>query len=244
MENSQYEVLENKNGDCVVKDKQYNKFYFQKKFFASKKYEFENKRKICWEWKDNLLLVGIGLSLISIINVFCNYYVIYNSEIRFGRLEYIESMIFVVLNVVLHEMAHYYVLKFYGRNVGKIRLKFYLKIFPCIVTNTSDSYMLPSYRRGFVYYAGIMINWIICGLILTFFPEKAFLLRCIVWMTIYNMIPFGGIKTDGYHIIVNTFLGVRDFKYKKNIISEIAKYAFLIFAVISFYQSFVIMLEK
>lgn len=155
----------------------------------------------------------------------------------YGNDEYFKTIVFIGINIILHEMSHYLSMKLYGRKAGKIKIKFYLKIFPCVVTNTTDSYMLPNYRRAFIYYAGIMTNWIICGLVITFYIEEAYLLRAIVWMNIYNMIPFGGIKTDGYHIIVNTLLNVKDLKNRKSIISEIAKCAFILWAVISVYQS-------
>lgn len=241
LENKRYEVLEKSNGDCVVKDKESNRYYFQTGYFISQKYEFHDKTQIFWNWKDNLLVFGIALSLISMTAVFFNYGSIYSGNTHFTSVEYCKTFVFVLSNILIHEMAHYYVMRFYGRRAGKIKLKLYLKIFPCIVTNTSDSYMLPEYRRCFVYYAGIMLNWIICGIVLAFFPRYEYLLRCIVWMAIYNMIPFGGIKTDGYHIIVNTLLGIKDLKEKKNLISELAKYAFFVFAIIMFYQSFSIM---
>lgn len=244
LENSRYEVLENNNGDCVVKDKEKDKFYFQKKYFISKRYKFEYKEQVRWNWKDNCLILGIILSLVSMIQTFFSYENIYNSKIVFRTSEYIQSTVFIIFSIILHEFSHYFVMRFYGRKAGKIKLKCYFKIFPCIVTNTSDSYMLPNYRRTFVYYAGIMMNWITCGVVITFFPEYEYVLRCLVWMAVYNMIPFGGIKTDGYHIIVNTLLGIRDFKEKRNLISEIAKYCFIIFALVSFYQSFMIMFGK
>lgn len=243
LENKQYEALEKQNGDCVVKDKRENKFYFQNEYYISQKYEFTSKELICWNWKDNLLLVGILLSIMSMILVFYSYTKIYNANTQYGTAEYIESLVFVFLSIMLHELFHGLIMRFYGRKPGKIKIKFYFKIFPCVVTNTSDSYLLPNYRRGFVYYAGIMVNWITCGVVLVCFSEYAYLLRAIVWLTIYNMIPFGGIRTDGYHIIVNTILGVRDLKQGKNIISEVTKYAFIVFAVISFYQSIVFMMN-
>lgn len=242
LENNQYEVLEMQNGDCVVKDKINNKFYYQKKYFVSKKWNFAHREKICWNWKDTVLLVSILISLISMVVVFIEYQTIYSPYTLFSRKEYIESVAFIIFNIVLHELAHYLVMRFYGRKAGKVKLKFYFKIFPCIVTNTTDSYMLPRYRRAFVYYAGIMTNWIVCGIVLLFFPKYSFLLISIVWMAIYNMIPFGGIRTDGYHIIVNTLLNVRDLKGKKNAISEIAKYCFAAFAVVSICQSILIMI--
>lgn len=244
LENNLYEVLEKRNGDCVVKDKENNRYYFQSGYFISQKYDFSEKTQIFWNWKDNLVVIGIILSLISMVLVFINYNSIFGMDRDYTFVEYMYSMIFLVVNIIAHEMAHYYVMRFYGRRAGKAKIKFYLKVFPCIVTNTSDSYILPEYRRAFVYYAGIMVNWLICAFIIIFAPEHRYILRSVIWMIIYNMIPFGGIKTDGYHIIVNTVLGIRDLKKGKNVISEIAKYVFIIFAVISFYQSLSIMFRK
>lgn len=186
--------------------------------------------------KTNLAIAYL-ICIVPIVIVFYNYDFIYGSNIVYGNDEYFKTIVFIGINIILHEMSHYLSMKLYGRKAGKIKIKFYLKIFPCVVTNTTDSYMLPNYRRAFIYYAGIMTNWIICGLVITFYIEEAYLLRAIVWMNIYNMIPFGGIKTDGYHIIVNTLLNVKDLKNRKSIISEIAKCAFILWAVISVYQS-------
>ena len=44
-------------------------------------------------------------------------------------------------------------------------------------------------------------------------------------------------KTDGYHIFINTLMNVKDFKLKHNLISDIAKYIFFIFMGITILDS-------
>lgn len=235
--NELYEVLESKNGDCIVKEKVTNKYFFKKKYFASQKYKFDSVSQIRWSIKDTVYIILVVISIICLIFTFYNYDLIYNNKYRYTGELYLYSVIYLLIIIVVHEISHYLVLKLYGRQAGKIRFKLYYHVFPTITTDTTDSYMLPRYRRAFVYYAGIMSGWIICGVTLLLLPNYSYNLRVVVWMIIYNMIPFGGIKTDGYHIIINSFLNIKDLKNKKNIIAEITKYIFFVFAIISFIDS-------
>ena len=107
LENSQFEVLEKQNGDCLIKDKRNNRFYFKNELFASKKYEFDSKSLICWSWKDSTFLLGVFISIISIVIVFYNYDFIYGSNIVYGNDEYFKTIVFIGINIILHEMSHY-----------------------------------------------------------------------------------------------------------------------------------------
>ncbi len=84
LENSQFEVLEKQNGDSLVKDKRNNRFYFKNELFASKKYEFDSKSLICWSWKDSTFLLGVFISIISIVIVFYNYVLISTGRLIFS----------------------------------------------------------------------------------------------------------------------------------------------------------------
>ena len=58
-----------------------------------------------------------------------------------------------------------------------------------------------------------------------------------LWGVLYNIIPFGGLETDGYHIFVNVFLKINEQKDGVNLKTLIFKYFFLIFSIIAFLNS-------
>ena len=99
-----------------------------------------------------------------------NYSNIYRAE-SFSTSMYVYSAMYVVMSIVTHELGHAMTMKIYKRKYGKIRLKIYYYLFPAIVTDTTDSYILPRYRRAFVYYAGVMVNLITFGLTLLLVPS-------------------------------------------------------------------------
>lgn len=229
-----YEILEEKNGDCYIKDLKNNKYYFREKYFASSNTEISIQEKTRWNYKDTSLV------MILLTVILCLIYIIYKYDSIYGYMEYhfemyVATTFFILLNVFLHELCHITVLKIYGRKVGKIRFRFNF-IFPAFSVDTSDSYMLPRYRRFFVYIAGIEINLIICMLVLLLFPEFVYLIKPIVWAALINLVPIGFIKTDGYHIIFNTLMNVKDIRQKPNIAFIVGKY---IFITMTFYFIFI-----
>lgn len=234
--NNQYEVLETRNGDCIIKEKESNKYFFKEKYFASEKYKFNIEERLYWNLKDTCFTLLIFLSLIAFAYIFSKYENIYNANYKFTKKMYINSFIYLICSIIVHEMAHYFTMFLYGRRPGKIRLRRYY-IFLTIVTNTTDSYMLPWYRRAFVYYAGVMANLIMYALTLLIMPSASYLLRVVIWGIIYNLVPFGGLKTDGYHIFVNSILNVKDLKNKESCAGKITKYIFIIFSIATFIDS-------
>ena len=51
------------------------------------------------------------------------------------------------------------------------------------------------------------------------------------------MIPFGGIKTDGYRILMDCILNKKELKSKKSRLSKILELAFWIMAIIYTFKS-------
>ena len=236
MSSEYYEVIEESNGDCFIKDIEQHRSYFKKNFYASQNINFRKIEEIKWNLWDSIFVILILASIFLGIYVALNYSNIYRAE-SFNTSMYVYSAMYVVMSIVTHELGHAMTMKIYKRKYGKIRLKIYYYLFPAIVTDTTDSYILPRYRRAFVYYAGVMVNLITFGLTLLLVPNSEYLLRIVIWGPVYNLIPFGGMKTDGYHIFINTLMNVKDFKLKHNLISDIAKYIFFIFMGITILDS-------
>ena len=236
-ENKRFEVLENVYGDCIIKDKTSERYYYKKDYLFFEKNGIEKNDKVKWNWRDVVVLSLIILSVICMLIVLKNIELVYEAEKIKSAILLIDIYLFTIFNIIIHECAHSCMMIFYGRRPGKLKFKFYCKIFPYIVIDTSDSYMLLRYRKAFVYYAGIMVNWIVCGSFTCFFLKYVYLISALVWVNIYNMIPFGGIKTDGYRILMDCILNKKELKSKKSRLSKILELAFWIMAIIYTFKS-------
>ncbi len=219
LSNNDLEVYELANGDCYFKRK--GKYYFKPKLFASEKYYFEEKIQISWSLFDSLCSMFIVTSIVTLI-----FLIRYSSS--FFRITYptnemiLFSLIFLLINIVTHEMSHAAFLKIWNRKVGKIGINFRF-IFPMITVDTSDSYLLPKFRRFCVYYAGVMINIFWCGLIWLFFPKLTFVIPQILMLILFCLFPLGGVRNDGYHILYSILLGRNNFQNKKTIFDTVGK---------------------
>lgn len=233
LKNNKYDVLEYSNGDCYFKDKITNRYYFKNNYYASKKYKFDYAKKNSFNIIDfiNIILVAISIYFWILLGV--KYDDIYSLNLKKIETSYYNIIAFFIISIIIHEISHYLVLKSYGREPGKIKIKRY-KIFITIITDTTDSYLLPRYRRFFVYYAGVMSNIIELGIIYVFYSSYLYVLPIIFLGSIYNMMPLGGLNTDGYYILTNSILKINNFKYKKNFITKIFTYLFFIIVIYYF----------
>lgn len=109
------------------------------------------------------------------------------------------SIIFIVGNVAMHELAHALVLHFFYP-AAKIGIGFkFTFIFPTFYVDTSDSYLLPTYKRMAVYLAGNAANaallLIVCLGKLRLGGASDFVLLTMIT----NLAPI--MKSDGYYAI-------------------------------------------
>ena len=128
----------------------------------------------------------------------------------------IESTLFMIFNLVLHEIGHILTLKMYGRELGKIRFRMNF-IFPTISVDTSDSYILPKFRRLYVYASGLIVNSFILMLLVVFFERYIYIGSFVVIAVLMNFLPIGVVRTDGYHIWINLILNRNDYKKRKSL---------------------------
>lgn len=230
MKNEQYEVLENKNGDCYIKDIIQNKYFYRSAYFLSKKGIFSDIKMQKIEVIDIILILLTIMTIFPLFYLFINYGKIYH-QIDFNTKMYWLSIGYLLINLVLHELGHILTLSAFGRKIGKIRFRFNF-IFPAISVDTSDSYILTRTRRFFVYYAGIMVNIYVCFFTLLLFKTEAYLIRSVLWAIVINLIPIGWLKSDGYHIFVSTILNVQDMKKQNSLISIVSRHVFIILSII------------
>jgi putative peptide zinc metalloprotease protein len=108
---------------------------------------------------------------------------------------------------VAHELGHAVVLVHYGRTVGRCGFGFYWGALTFFV-DASDSLMLPKRERLFQAAAGVMVEFVLCGVacvaVLVVGPGSAssLLLQFVVlsWVNVtLNLVPF--LELDGYWLL-------------------------------------------
>jgi putative peptide zinc metalloprotease protein len=215
-------ILENKYGDCHIKDCSNNKFYYKRRFYFSRQnYEVAGKI-IKFSFGDFVFLCLIMFSIYALIQMMGMDYGVPHSNLQRWFV-----FIFIMINVVLHELAHISVLRFFGGLPGKVRVGFFL-VFPVIKVDTSDVYILPRFRRACVCYAGILINILIGWGVVMFARNIDYLVPPVLFMTLSNLIPIPIVKNDGYNILMNSVFIKVDFSKKVNNFIKVLEIAIMI----------------
>ncbi len=220
-ENQTQEFLVTKKNECYIKDKTSGK-YFYTTFTADK--EGLEQLSICrMDFVFLFLLVAaIPLAIVCFVRF---YRSTFPADIS-PTLRTIYSSLFLLLNAVLHELGHFGVMRTYHRRVSGVKFKMNF-IYPTILVSTTDSYILPKYRKLFVYLAGIAVNVYLSAIVTFFFPKFIFLNSGVLPCIVANLLPIGVIKTDGYHAIINVLFNQKDIKKRKSIYTKISQSIFI-----------------
>lgn len=149
LSNYRYEILEELNGDCFIKDTETNKHYFKQKFFASNRKDFENIIILNWNRKDTIYLFFIILSIISAIIIIVYLDDIFRVKMSLHMI--FQSCVFLCINLILHEIGHAITLKYFGKKRGSYKFRFHF-IFLTIFADISECYLsLNSLTRLTIY---------------------------------------------------------------------------------------------
>ncbi len=226
------EVFELKNGDCYIKKD--NQYFFKKNYYASKRYKSNSINKATWRWFDYSCIILICISIILLINLYLKSITFINGN--FVNPSSVSlSFLFLISNVVLHEIGHATFLKIWQRKVGKIKLNFRY-VFPMITVDTSDSYLIPKFRRCCVSYAGVMVNIYTCYIVYVCFNNFSFVIPQVLTMITFCIIPIGGLRNDGYHILFSTILNINSTGKKRSYIDYIGGIVIYTFVIYSLYH--------
>ncbi|MEO2190392.1 hypothetical protein [[Clostridium] innocuum] len=110
---------------------------------------------------------------------------------------FIIANLILFANIFIHELGHILALKLFYRS-GKIKVGFKIYfIYPAFYVDTSDSYLLPKYKRIAVYLAGNFMNCIYILICFLFFPALNKYNYIIISTILINFLPI--IKSDGYY---------------------------------------------
>lgn len=139
-----------------------------------------------------------------VLGILIGCIVLMNHE-SYGRVNLAYSLIWITINIVLHESGHFYFCLHAGRSVSEIGIKLNLSVFPACYVNTTDICMANKKERILTSLGGIYLNAILCILtssILLFTRPNNTIYRFVLIsfsFIISNSLPF--IKLDGYYIL-------------------------------------------
>ena len=208
-------ILENEDNSIIVgKSADDYILKYQNDFYKMKKKDFiqicdEEKLIFREEIKENpiyaIIMVGI-ISLTIVMYFFHEKYVIIDSN-------FIIANIILFANIFIHELGHVLFLKLFYKS-GKIKIGFKIYfIYPAFYVDTSDSYLLPKYKRIAVYLAGNFMNCIYVLICFILFPSLNKYNYAIISTILINFLPI--IKSDGYYAITSLFNRYNVAKSKK-----------------------------
>lgn len=218
-EDENYEILKNSNNQCFVHHKSLNKYFFKNKA------DIENGTQLSRKPIDYVFPLLLILGLVLYIYCVKSYW---SADFQASNVnKVLLSLLVLVINVVLHEMGHVLCMRLYGRKIGKVKFSMNF-IFPTISVDTSESYMLPLFRRFYVYSSGLLVNIIFMSLVSFFFRSYIYINSGLIIAVFLSMLPIGVIKTDGYHIFYNIILKKNDIKNKKSLFFWIMQILFVI----------------
>lgn len=132
---------------------------------------------------------------------------------------FIIANLVLFLNIFIHEIGHVLALKLFYKS-GKIKMGFKIYfIYPAFYVDTSDSYLLPKYKRIAVYLAGNFMNCLYVLICFLFFPTISKYNYAIVSTILINFLPI--VKSDGYYAITTLMNKYNSAKSKtKNYIED------------------------
>jgi putative peptide zinc metalloprotease protein len=232
--NESFEILEEPNGDCYIHDLVDDRYFVKEK---SNILAYSNNKEIkdvYWSKIDTIYVILIIFSIVQLL-VILNY--LFSEQLAVDN-EVGYSLVFLIFNVVFHELGHNISLRIFKKRPGKYKLHFFF-IFPVLSLNTNGAYMLPKFEKVCVFYSGILINIIICFIYFIFNlnTEHIQVMIPTIGFILFNIFPFGKVETDGYHIFITTLLDKKKVKRGKSDIEIILTILFYlsIFFITVFY---------
>lgn len=174
---------------------------YQNNFYKMAKEDFidicdEDKLIFREEIKENpiyaIIMTTVIISALVIYFLRENYVIIDSN--------FIIANLIMFANIFIHELGHILALRLFYKS-GKIKIGFKIYfIYPAFYVDTSDSYLLPKYKRIAVYLAGNFMNCMYILICFLFFPALNKYNYIIISTILINFLPI--IKSDGYYAAI------------------------------------------
>lgn len=202
------------NEKYVLKNLKSNKYYILDSVKLSKILETNSIREfICRKlsYKEYVFL------LLGICFFIQNFYFSDGLSIKVSASSIIFSSIWLLINVIIHELGHIYFVKRFGGEIS--RYGFTVKyLLPAFYVDTSDSFLFSKKKRFIIYSAGCINNVIFNGIFGYILIKSGVDLQLgyisVFYMVVFNIIPL--LNTDGCNIF---FLVMNAVKIDKKVIS-------------------------
>lgn len=195
--NEDKSIIVSEDGEqCILK---YSENYYKlkkeeiEKIFDTQKFTYKKKMQ---ENPIYSILMTIVIIITIVIYFSFENYIIIDSNI-------IIANFILIINIFIHEIGHIIVLKqFFKYSKIKLGFKFFF-IYPSFYVDTSDSYLLPKYKRIAVYLAGNFFNCLYLLICFFLFPNLNQYNYMIITTILINFLPI--IKSDGYYAFLCLF---------------------------------------
>lgn len=159
--------------------------------------------------KINIITFWFYIIFNIIIIISSNVYVLHLQRKvapNFNRNILLIMVLYLSINILLHELGHIYALKFFGRKIDKVgfRLNFY--VFPSFYVQMNETYMLSRIDKIIVHSFGLFVNFIFINFIqlvnACFFDNYSLTLAYLFFFStmVWNLIPI--LNSDGYKIML------------------------------------------
>ncbi|MGP1530352.1 MAG: hypothetical protein ACTTI3_08495 [Treponema sp.] len=199
-------IYKSKNGDCTLVPYDHDIFLlkYHDNFYKLNREELKKIINIddfvfMHEIKDNIFIM---LFMFFIIAAALFTYFFF-TDFKIIDKHFLYANVVLIGNICLHEFGHILFLKFFSKN-SKFKIGFkFIFIYPAFYVDTSDSYLLPPYKRAAVYLAGNFMNCLyllVCGY---FFPYITKYNYLVVSAVLINFLPI--VKSDGYYVYMALF---------------------------------------
>lgn len=201
-----YEMLKY-NKTIIVKDIK------NKKYYEINEEEYRYGNYILWENYNskinNKFFVFYVISFILLLVLNIIFYIFSNAKINFNNGKFIFVLIiYVFINILLHESSHIISLMVLKRKIDKIGFKFNY-VFPAFYVRMNDVYMLTRKEKIFVHSSGLYINLLVNSILIYisyYLKINVLLIACqfFVFGIIMNTIPI--LNSDGYKVLLSIFM--------------------------------------
>lgn len=173
---------------------------------------------------DKVLLV----LMVSTVLVYVNQLITCLRSFKNKEVGLIEAVCYVGISIILHELSHSVAYYHYTGKMPKLELRF-LRIFPAIGVSTSLAFLCTPLQRFIIFYAGLFTNILLNQIL--FISGYALYTVPMIFFILFNMLPVGYLKTDGFNILFISVLKNYHFLNKKHPYNRFFKYVIYIMAV-------------
>lgn len=195
-----------KHGDEItVKDKASHRYYIL--------HDLTRLRQVTWVARQPRVSWGVSVATVVLVLALSVYVTgasfvagVYVKRLGWHSTLLIAFTAFTIVQILIHESAHWMALKYFGRKPDSMGFHLSLYVFPSVYVRMNDISMLPFQERLVVSNSGLLINSVIDTVLVACnqFAWHQWGISQIVGLynlgLIFNVLPI--LHTDGYRVLL------------------------------------------